>query len=50
MTRFKHQERFGEPNPATCRWRRQGALTRKKVDVRESDLPNEKISTELSAA
>ena len=23
----KHQERFGKPNPATCRWRRQGALT-----------------------
>jgi hypothetical protein len=26
---LEHRERFGKPNPATCRWRRQGALIRK---------------------
>jgi hypothetical protein len=35
-----------KPNLATCRWRRQGAMTH-KVDVRKSDLLNEKSPRNL---
>jgi hypothetical protein len=42
----KHQERFEKPNPATCRWRRQGALTREGRCAGERSS-EQKISTEI---
>ena len=43
MTCSKHQERFEKPNPATCRWRRQGALTRKSRCAGEQSPERENL-------